>query len=69
MLDNKSSLLAKIMSVIILRDFRFPDIKYAGRIDPLVHIECFNDITGVHGLSYAQRCKVFLLTSEGRARE
>lgn len=51
MLDSESPLSAEILSAVIPRDFRFLDLKYAGRIDPLVHIECFNDITGVHGLS------------------
>ena len=57
------------MSAIIPRDFRFPDLKYSGPTDPLVHIERFNDITGVQGLSQTQRCKVFPLSLEGRARE
>ena len=47
MLDEESPLSAEIMSTVIPRDFRFPDLKYSGRSDPLVHIECFNDMTGV----------------------
>ncbi|KAK9187354.1 hypothetical protein WN944_018748 [Citrus x changshan-huyou] len=69
MLDGESPLSAEIMSAVIPRDFRFPDLKYSRRTDPLVHIERFNDITGVHGLSQAQRCRVFLMSLEGRARE
>ena len=69
MLDGESLISAEIMSTIIPRDFRFPDLKYSGRTDPLVHIEHFNDITGVHVLSQAQRCRVFPLSLEGRARE
>ena len=69
MLDRESSLSAEIMSVVIPRDFRLPELKYSGRTDPLVHIECFNDITRVQGLSQAQRCRVFPLSLEGRARE
>ena len=69
MLDGESSLSTEIMSVVIPRDFRFPYLKYSGRTDPLVHIEHFNDITEVQGLSQAQRCRVFPLSLEGRARE
>ena len=65
MLDEESPLSAEIIGTIILRDFHFPDLKYSGRSDPLVHIEHFNDMTGVHGLTPAQRCKVFPLTLEG----
>ena len=67
MLDEESLLSAEIMGIVIPRDFRFSDLKYSGRSDPLVHIERFNDITGVQGLTPAQRCKVFPLTLEGRA--
>ncbi|KAH9768963.1 putative receptor-like protein kinase [Citrus sinensis] len=45
------------------------DLKYSGRTDPLVHIERFNDIIRVKGLSQAQGCRVFLLSLEGRAHE
>ena len=69
MLDEKSSLSAEIMGTVIPRDFRFPDLKYSGRSDPLVHIERFNDITGVQGLTLAQRYRIFSLTLEGRARK
>lgn len=69
MLDEESPLSTAIMSTVIPRDFRFPDLKYSGRSDPLVHIERFNDMTGVQGLTPAQRCRVFPLTLEGRARE
>lgn len=57
------------MSVVIPRDFHFLNLKYAGRTDPLVHIERFNDITGVQGLTPTQKCRVFPLTLERRARE
>ncbi|KAH9688200.1 Ribonuclease H [Citrus sinensis] len=57
------------MRAVIPRDFRLPDLRYSGRTDPLVHIERFNDITGVQGLSRPQRCRVFPLSLEGRARE
>ena len=69
MLDEESLLSAEIMSIIIPRDFRFPDLKYSGQSDLLVHIECFNDMTGVQGLTPAQRCRVFSLTLKGRAQE
>ena len=69
MLDDESPLSAEIMGIVIPRDFCFPDLKYSGRSDPLVHIERFNDMTGVQGLTPAQRCRVFPLTLEGRARE
>ena len=69
MLDGESPLSTEIMSVVILRDFCFPDLKYSGQTDSLVHIERFNDITGVQGLSQAQRCRVFPLALEGRAHE
>ncbi|KAH9782075.1 Integrase catalytic domain-containing protein [Citrus sinensis] len=69
MLDEESPLSAEIMGTVIPRDFRFHDLKYSGRSDPLVHIECFNDMMGVQGLTPAQRCRVFPLTLEGRARE
>lgn len=69
MLDKESPLSTEIMGTVIPRDFRFPDLKYSGRSDPLVHIERFNDMTGVQGLTPAQRCRAFPLTLEGRARE
>ena len=69
MLDEESPLSTEIMGTVIPRDFRFPDLKYSGRSDPLVHIEHFNDMTGVQGLTPAQRCRVFPLTLEERARE
>ena len=69
MLDGESPLAAEIMRAVIPRDFRLPDLRYSGRTDPLVHIERFNDITGVQGLSRPQRCRVFPLSLEGRARE
>ena len=69
MLDEESPLSTEIMSAVIPRDFCLPDLRYSGRTDPLAHIERFNDITGVHGLSHAQRCRVFPLSLEGRARE
>ena len=42
MLDEKSPLSAEIMGTVIPRDFHFPDLKYSGRSDLLVHIERFN---------------------------
>ncbi|KAH9672846.1 putative LRR receptor-like serine/threonine-protein kinase [Citrus sinensis] len=69
MLDGESPLAAEIMRAVISRDFRLPDLRYSGRTDPLVHIERFNDITGVQELSQSQRCRVFPLSLEGRARE
>ncbi|XP_052292038.1 uncharacterized protein LOC127900828 [Citrus sinensis] len=69
MLDEESPLSAEIMSTIIPRDFRFPDLKYSGTSDPLVHIERFNDMKGVQGLTPAQRCRMFPLTPEGRVRD
>lgn len=47
MLYNESSLSAEIMDTVIPRDFYFPDLKYSGRTNPLVHIERFNDMIGV----------------------
>ena len=46
-LDDESPFLAEIMGTVIPRDFRFPDLKYSEKSDPLVHIKRFNDITGV----------------------
>ena len=69
MLDGESPLSAEIMRAVILRDFRLPDLRYSARTDPLVHIERFNDITGVQGLSQAQRYRVLPLSLGGRARE
>ena len=69
MFDGESTLSAEIMSAVIPRDFLFPDLKYSGRTDSLVHIAHFNDITREHGLSQAQRCRVSSLSLEGRARE
>lgn len=69
MLDNKSRLLVEIISTIIPMDFHFPDLKFSGKNDPLVHIEHFNDMTGVQGLTQAQKCRAFLLTLERPARE
>ena len=67
-LDDKSPLLEEIMGIVIPMDFHFPDLKYSKRSDPLVHIERFNYMTGVQGLILVQRCSVFPLTLEGRAR-
>ena len=53
MLDDESLLSAEIMGIVIPRDFRFLDLKYSGRSDPLVHIERFNDMTCVQGLTSA----------------
>lgn len=64
MLDSKSPLSAEIMSVVISKDFHFPNLKYARRTNPLVHIEHFNDIMGLQGLSQAQRCRLFPLALE-----
>ena len=47
MLDGESPLVTEIMRAIIPRDFRLPDLRYSRRTDPLLHIERFNDITGV----------------------
>ena len=69
MLDEESPLLAENMGTVIPRDFHFSDLKYSGRSDPLVHIERYNDMTGVQGLTPAQRYRVFPLTLEGQARE
>ena len=69
MLDGESPLSAEIMRAVIPRDFHLPDLRYSGRTDLLVHIECFNDITDVQGLSQAQRCRAFPLSLEGRARD
>lgn len=51
MLDNESPLSEDIMSTVILRDFRFSNLKYLGRSDPLVLVERFNDMTGMQGLT------------------
>ena len=54
--------LEKVMKTVIPWDFWFPDLKYSGTSDPLVHVESFNDMTWVQGLTQAQRYRVFLLT-------
>ena len=69
MLDEESPLSAEIIGTIIPRDFRFPNLTYSGKSNSLVHIECFNDMTDIQGLTAAQRCRVFPLTLEGRASE
>lgn len=46
-LDDESPFSVEIMGTMIPRDFHFPDLKYSGRSDPLMHIERFNDMTGV----------------------
>ena len=69
MLDEQSLLSTEIMGTVIPRDFRFPNLKHSGRSDLLVHIEHFNDMMGVQGITPAQRYRVFPLTLEGRARE
>ena len=56
-MDGELPLTAEIMKAVIPRDFRLPAFRYSGRIDLLVHIERFNDITGVQELSQAQRCR------------
>ena len=65
MLDGESLLSVEIMRAVIPRNFRLPNLRYSGQTDSLVHIECFNDITGVQELSQAQRCRVFPLSLEG----
>lgn len=35
------------MTTVILRDFRFSDLKYSERSDPLVLVERFIDMIGV----------------------
>ena len=47
MLDGESPLSTKIMKPVIPREFRLLNLRLSGRTDPLVHIERFNDITGV----------------------
>lgn len=66
-MDDKSPLSVEIIGTMILKDFRFFDLKYSGKSDPLVHIERFNDMTEVQGLTPVQRCRVFPLTLEGQA--
>lgn len=68
-LDNKSPLSEEIMSTRIPWDFRFLDLKYSGKTNPLVHIEHFNNIKVMQGLTHAQRCRVFPLTLDERAQE
>lgn len=52
-LDDESPLSVEIIETIIPRDFRFPDLKYSERSDPLMHIERFNNIMGMQGLTPA----------------
>lgn len=52
-LDEESPLSAEIIGTMIPRDFHFPDLKYCRKSDMLVHIERFNDMTGVQGLTPA----------------
>lgn len=68
-LDNESLLSEEIMGTMIPRDFRFLDLKYSRKSDLLVHIERFNNMTGVQGLTQAKRCRVFPLTLDGCALE
>ena len=42
---------AGFSAISIPRDFRFPDLKYSWKSDLLVHVERFNDMTGVQGLT------------------
>ena len=51
MLDDESPLSVEIMETVIPSDFHFIDLKYSRRNDPLMHIERFNDMTGVQGLT------------------
>lgn len=53
MLDDESLLSAKIIGTMILRDFCFHNLKYLERYDPFVHIERFNNMTIVQGLTQA----------------
>lgn len=52
-LDTKSPISEEIMSTRILWDFRFLDLKYSGKTNPLVHIEHFNNIKVMQGLTQA----------------
>lgn len=55
MFGIESPFLAKIMSTIIPMDFYFLDLKYTR----IVHIECFNDMAGVQGLTSARDAEHF----------
>lgn len=52
-LDNESPLSEEIMSTIIPWDLWFPNFKYSGRSDLLIHVECFNDMTKMQNLTQA----------------
>lgn len=47
MLGNESPLLIEITGITIPKDFCFLDLKFSGKSNPLVHIECFNDMIGI----------------------
>ena len=68
-LDNESPFSEEIMGTMIPQDFRFLDLKYSRKTNPLVHIEHFNNIKAMQCLTQAQRCRVFPLTLDGRVQE
>lgn len=53
MLDNDSFFSIAITSTIILRVFCLSNLKYTRKSDPLVHIECFNNMTRAQGFKQA----------------
>lgn len=69
MLSNEFPRSVVSMSTTISRDFRFPDLKFLGKNDLVVHIAHFINMTKIQGLTEAHRCKDFPLTLVGRARE
>ena len=69
LLDDKSLLVRKVMAVTLPSKYVVPALVYEGKTNPNHHMEKFNKMTGIQGLNNFQRCRVFPLTLEGRARE
>lgn len=57
--DYESTLSAELMNIIISRHFRFSNVRYSSRSNTLMHIEQFNEMTRIQGLTSLQMCRVF----------
>lgn len=69
LLDDESPLLPEVMTVTLPSKYIAPALVYKGKTDPNHHMERFNEMIKIQGLSDFQRCHVFSLILEGQAHE
>ena len=60
LLHNESPLVCEVMAVTLPPKYVVPALVYEGKTNPNHHVEKFNEMTGLQGLSDFQRCRVFL---------